>query len=137
MNMFSYKDKDLEKEQELYEGKARNYLDPEKAEALLQKAIRKANDKKGSLGEVWEKLQLFFELIKAYFKGEYRNVSKGTILTILGAIIYFVSPIDMVPDFIVGLGILDDAAVIGFAIKKISVELEDFQRWKQEESPHS
>jgi uncharacterized membrane protein YkvA (DUF1232 family) len=137
MNMFNYKNEDLEKKQELYEGKARKYLDPEKAEALLQKAIRKANDKKGSLGEVWEKLQLFFELIKAYFKGEYRNVSKGTILTILGAIIYFVSPIDMVPDFIVGLGILDDAAVIGFAIKKISVELEDFQRWKQEESPHS
>jgi uncharacterized membrane protein YkvA (DUF1232 family) len=137
MNMFSYKDKDLEKEQELYEGKAKEYLDPEKAEALLQKAIRKANDKKGSLGEVWEKLQLFFELIKAYFKGEYRKVSKGTILTILGAIIYFVSPIDMVPDFIVGIGILDDAAVIGFAIKKISVELEEFQRWNKEESPHS
>jgi uncharacterized membrane protein YkvA (DUF1232 family) len=137
MIMFSYKKEDLEKEQELYEGKAKEYLDPEKAEALLQKAIRKANDKKGSLGEVWEKLQLFFELLKAYFKGEYRKVSKGTILTILGAIIYFVSPIDMVPDFIVGLGILDDAAVIGFAIKKISVELEEFQRWKKEESPNS
>lgn len=137
MNLFSYKDEDLVKEQEIYEGKSSEYLDPNKAEALLQKAIRKAKDKKGSLGEVWEKLQLFFELIKAYFKGEYRNVSKGTILTILGAIIYFVSPIDMVPDFIVGLGILDDAAVIGFAIKKISVELEEFQRWKHEESPHS
>jgi uncharacterized membrane protein YkvA (DUF1232 family) len=119
--MFDKKKLDLEKEQHLYEEKAKKYLDhPQQTEGLLEDAIQKANNKRGSLGEAWEKLQLLFELMKAYSKGEYREVSKKTILTIIGAILYFVSPVDVIPDVIAGLGILDDAAVIGFAFKKIS-----------------
>ncbi|WML43475.1 YkvA family protein [Neobacillus sp. PS3-40] len=133
--MLSKKALDLENVQQKYKGKAEEYLNhPEKTEGLLQLAIQKANDEKGILGNVWEKLQLFFELIKAYTKGEYREVSKGTILTILGAIVYFVAPIDVIPDFIVGLGIVDDAAVISYAIRKITPELEKFQKWKNEEN---
>ncbi|MCQ6279873.1 DUF1232 domain-containing protein [Bacillus sp. EB600] len=43
---------------------------------------------------------------------------------------YFVSPFDIVPDFILGIGLFDDAAVIGFAIKRVSVEVEEFKMWK-------
>lgn len=111
---------------------AHGYLDnPKKTEGLLKKAILKAKNNKGTLGEAWEKLQLFFDLVQAYSKGEYRNVSPATILTIIGAILYFVSPLDVVPDFLVGLGILDDAAVITFTLKKLSVEIDEFKVWKK------
>jgi uncharacterized membrane protein YkvA (DUF1232 family) len=121
----------FEKEQQVYNKEARNYIDnPKKTLGLLNKAIRMANDRKEILGETREKLQLFFDLIKAYSKGEYKDVSNGTIVTVIGAILYFVSPLDFVPDFIIGLGIIDDAAVIGYTLKKISKELEGFQRWK-------
>jgi uncharacterized membrane protein YkvA (DUF1232 family) len=133
--MFENKKLDLEKEQLKYEEKAKKYLDhPQQAEGLLKQAMQKANNNRGYLGEAWEKLQLLFELIRAYSKGEYREVSNKTILTVIAAIIYFVSPIDIIPDFIAGLGIFDDAAVIGFAIKKISNELDDFQLWKKEKA---
>jgi uncharacterized membrane protein YkvA (DUF1232 family) len=121
----------FKKSQRKNEEKAREYIaDEHKTEGLLKQAIEKANDKKGTLGQAWEKLQLLTELVKAYSKGEYRRVSKGTILAVIGTILYFVSPLDIVPDFIVGLGILDDAAVIGFTIQRLSKELDEFKEWK-------
>jgi uncharacterized membrane protein YkvA (DUF1232 family) len=123
---------DLEKEQENYANKANDYIDnQQKTEGLLKKAVLKAKSNKSTLGEAWEKLQLLVDLVKAYSKGEYRQVTKSTIITVIGAILYFVSPIDLVPDFIAGLGILDDAAVIGFTLKKVSSELDEFKKWKK------
>jgi uncharacterized membrane protein YkvA (DUF1232 family) len=112
------------------EGAKRYIDDPKKTEGLLKKAILKAKNNKGTLGDVWEKLQLFFDMVQAYSRGEYRNIAPATILTIIGAILYFVSPLDVVPDFLVGLGIVDDAAVISFTLKKLSVEIIEFKKWK-------
>ncbi|MGG3469914.1 YkvA family protein [Neobacillus pocheonensis] len=121
----------FEIESNKYISNAKEYLhNQEKTEGLLKKAIKKANDKKGSLSEVWDKLQLLLELIKAYSKGEYKNVSKSTIMTVIGAILYFVSPLDIVPDFLVGIGLIDDAAVIGYTLKKLGTEIEEFKKWK-------
>jgi uncharacterized membrane protein YkvA (DUF1232 family) len=125
-------DAKLEFEAKKHQEGALGYLDnPKRTDGLLKKAILKARNNKGTLGEAWEKLQLFFDLVQAYSKGEYRNVSAATILTIIGAILYFVSPLDVVPDFLVGLGILDDAAVISLTLKKLSVEIDAFKVWKR------
>jgi uncharacterized membrane protein YkvA (DUF1232 family) len=130
MGLFGKKG-DFEKSQRKNEDEAWEYIDDEqKTRGLLHQAVKKANSKKNALGEAWEKLQLLTELVNAYSKGEYRKVSKGTILAVIGAIVYFVSPLDVVPDFIVGLGIIDDAAVIGFTIKRLSKELNEFKKWK-------
>jgi uncharacterized membrane protein YkvA (DUF1232 family) len=129
------KTKIFENEHHKYNDEAKEYLsNPQKTQNLLNKAVKMANGKKESLGEVWEKLQLFFELVKAYSKGEYKNISPSTILTVIGTLLYFVSPLDLVPDFIIGLGILDDAALIGYTVKKISNELDAFSKWKRAET---
>ncbi len=123
--------KDDEKKPQKHEKKAWEFIDNKaKTEGLLAEAVKKAQKNKSTLGDAWEKLQLFFQLIKAYSNGDYRKVSKSTIVLVIGAVLYFVSPLDVVPDFIVGLGILDDAAVIGFTLKKITKELEEFKKWK-------
>lgn len=126
------KDKLFEKKQQKYNDEASGYIgNQQKMQGLLHKAIIMANERKGKLGDAWDKLQLFFELVKSYSKGEYKNVSTRTIITVVGALLYFVSPLDLVPDFIIGLGLLDDAAVIGYTVKKISKELDDFSAWKR------
>ncbi|WHY75433.1 YkvA family protein [Neobacillus sp. WH10] len=123
--------KDYEKGYKKYESKAKEYMDDkEKAVNLLNSAKKKANEKKRKLGEVWEKLQLLFEIFNAWKKGEYKEIPTGSIIMIIATIIYFVSPIDFIPDFIVGLGLIDDAAVIGFTIKQISRDLEKYKYWK-------
>ena len=129
--MLQKNEHDLPLHEEKYELKAIEYLNkPKKADKLLTKAVKKAIYQKDALGNAWDKLKLLTDLVRAYSKGDYRNVSLGTIVTVIGAIIYFVSPVDLVPDFLVGLGLFDDAAVIGFTFKKISSELEAFQHWQ-------
>jgi uncharacterized membrane protein YkvA (DUF1232 family) len=114
-----------------FEGRAKKYVDnPKEINRLLKKALHKSNNKKSSLTEVWDKLQLFIELVKAWSKGDYRDISRKTIIMIVATVIYFVSPIDLVPDFIIGLGIFDDVALIGFTAKQISTELDRFKSWK-------
>jgi uncharacterized membrane protein YkvA (DUF1232 family) len=127
-----FKKEDYEKEYKKYESRAAKYLnDPGKTRGLLSKASKKADSKKNALSEVWDKLQLLFELIKAYSKGQYRDISAKTAVTVIAGILYFVSPLDLVPDFLAGIGILDDAAIIGFIIKQITNELERFKIWKE------
>ncbi|WP_042463241.1 YkvA family protein [Neobacillus dielmonensis] len=117
-----------------YESKASEYMnDKEKANGLLKQAIHKANDKKSKLSEVWDKLQLLFEVFRAWIKGEYKEIPTRSIIMIIAGILYFVSPVDLVPDFIAGLGLVDDAAVIGFVLKSISKDLEKFKSWKEQE----
>ncbi|RSD28265.1 YkvA family protein [Mesobacillus subterraneus] len=116
-----------------FETKAKEYVKrPEKTDTLLSAASRKADEKKNSLPEVWDNLQLLFDLVSAWRRGDYKKIPTGSILTIIAAIIYFVSPIDIIPDFIIGLGFVDDAAVIGFVLKQITADLEKFRIWKEE-----
>lgn len=122
----------IEKGFKKYQGTAQKYLNsPEKTEKLVQDASKKANTRKPSLIEVWDKLQLLLQLVTAWRKGEYRKIPTGSLLTILASILYFVSPIDLIPDFLAGIGILDDAAVLAFVYKQISADLEKFKAWKE------
>ncbi|WP_462411679.1 YkvA family protein [Neobacillus sp. Marseille-QA0830] len=126
------KDSQFEDGYKKYESKASEYLnDKEKADGLLKEAIQKANQKKGALSNVWEKLQLLFEVLRAWIKGDYKEIPTRSIVMIIAGILYFVSPVDLVPDFIAGLGLVDDATVIGFILKQITKDLEKFKLWKE------
>ena len=74
---------------------------------------------------------LLISLLKSYAKKEYREVPVGTILTVVAALIYFLSPIDLIPDFIPGVGLIDDLAIISFCIYGIKNDLDDYKKWKE------
>ena len=50
-------------------------------------------------------------------------------MLVIAAIIYFVSPIDLIPDMLPG-GFIDDAMVIGFIIAQIKSDLDNFLTWE-------
>ena len=83
------------------------------------------------------KNQSFFEDVKLLFEmitdKEYR-VDKKTYLIIAGALAYAVLPTDIIPDFIPGIGFLDDAFVISMTIKQLSDEIEKYKRFKNEKT---
>ncbi|PEL13301.1 YkvA family protein [Bacillus sp. AFS017336] len=115
-----------------YFKKASSYLgNKEKSTHLLKKAAKLAPTKKGALGEAWEKVNLFIDLFKAYINGSYRDISTKSILTVIGALIYFVSPFDLIPDFIVGLGFLDDATILAYTFKQLNKDIEKYKIWKE------
>ncbi len=57
-------------------------------------------------------------------------LDKTTYLMIAGALAYVVFPIDIIPDFILGVGFLDDAFVLGVVMKKLSDEIEKYKIFK-------
>jgi uncharacterized membrane protein YkvA (DUF1232 family) len=130
-----FRKKRYEKGYRNYEGRATRYVEnPKEISRLLTKALHKAKNNKSSLSEIWDKLQLLFECVKSWSTGDYRNISKKTMIMVISAIIYFISPFDLIPDFLAGLGIVDDVAVIGYIIRQISSELDQFKAWKEKSS---
>lgn len=50
-----------------------------------------------------------------------------------GALAYFISPLDTIPDALLGLGLTDDAAIIAAAVRAIAGQVTDEHRQKSEE----
>ncbi len=108
---------------------------PSELRALTQKAACKLSS--GStrishrLRAVRDELELLLALLKAWAEGEYRDVSTRTLITIVAGVFYFVAPLDLVPDFIAGLGLLDDAVVISYVVGMVREELVAFATWQK------
>ncbi len=69
-------------------------------------------------------------LVRNYVSGDYRQVETSTIVSGLGVLLYVLSPIDLVPDFIPVVGFLDDLALISWFISKFQDELDRFREWE-------
>jgi uncharacterized membrane protein YkvA (DUF1232 family) len=95
---------------------------------LAERRLERVNA--GRLTPVKKDLQTLLRLMRAAGEGRYKELS-GKNLALAGlALVYLVSPLDVLPDFIPG-GFVDDAAVIGFVIKKIRRELVAFEAWER------
>ena len=79
---------------------------------------------------VREDLGLLVAMLRAWVNGDYRNISTHSIVAIAAAVLYFVVPFDLIPDFIVGIGLVDDAAVIAYVVGLLRHEIADFQQWR-------
>lgn len=84
----------------------------------------------GPLGKFWSELKLLYELVNDYRKGVYRQIPWTSIAAIVGALLYVLSPIDLIPDFIPVFGLLDDAAVVALCLKAIDSDLQVYKQWK-------
>lgn len=94
---------------------------------LFQEAARKTKSiPKTPFADMWGHLQAMLRLIRAYYCGEYRDVKIANLVLIIGAIIYVLDPWDLIPDWIPGLGYLDDATVMAIAIQKTRETLDEF-----------
>ncbi len=58
-------------------------------------------------------------------------IDKKTYIAIAGALAYVVLPIDIIPDFIPGVGFVDDIFVVGIVMKSISDEIERYKSYTQ------
>ncbi|WMX16896.1 MULTISPECIES: YkvA family protein [unclassified Aureispira] len=80
--------------------------------------------------ETKERLVLLTRMIRAYVKGDYQGISKKNVALSLAAILYFLSPIDLIPDFLIA-GFLDDLALLTWLYNNLKQELEAFQSWEE------
>lgn len=105
--------------------------DPKRLGKLVEDAVGKINTiPRGPFGETWPYLLAMVRMIRDYQRGEYRDIAGPKLLIIIAAIIYFVSPFDVIPDWIPVLGHIDDAFVITLALKSVRSDLDTFMAWE-------
>jgi uncharacterized membrane protein YkvA (DUF1232 family) len=89
----------------------------------------------GKLKQAWGDVQVLVRLVRAFARGDYREVSRGTLGLIVGALIYFVSPIDAILDHLPLAGYLDDAAILAWVMREVRSEIEAFRAWEATGAP--
>ena len=104
--------------------------DRAKFDQLLSKAKEKVSTQEGLFQEVIEDFKTCLRMLTAYAKGRYK-VPWPALLASAAAVIYFVNPFDLIPDFLVGTGLIDDGAVIAFMLASIRTTVREFSTWEQ------
>lgn len=109
------------------------FQQPSRLRKLLLDAFNKAREKK-EIGEiahdVWDTIQSLFRLIKYSYSGQYTGLPTSTVLAAVAVLAYFVSPVDLIPDFIPVVGLLDDVALLAWFSTSIKHELDKFHEWE-------
>tara|TARA_Y100000992_G_C21190943_1_gene455578 strand:+ start:406 stop:801 length:396 start_codon:yes stop_codon:yes gene_type:complete len=118
-----------------YISKAKNIInDDEKLKKLIEDVLKKlqeiSSDKKTSV-KLNDSLRLFIRIINAYTSKEYTYVPWKTICLIVAGLIYFIYPVDLIPDFIPVSGLIDDVALIAWIYESIQDDIENFLEWEK------
>lgn len=104
--------------------------------ALYQAVMKKAGDEAHNRGTnrwavVSGKLSLLGRLVKAYASGEYRAIPWKSLVSIVAVLLYFVNPIDLIPDFLPLIGLADDVALTIWLFNSVGKDLAAFEAWEK------
>ena len=111
---------------------------PARLQRLAGQAARKLAAQ-GSEGvkEARDQFETALALVKAWVNGEYRQVHTKTIVSLVAGLFYFVVPLDVIPDFLLGWGYIDDIAVISYVFGQLQEEINAFRKWQAQSSQAS
>lgn len=99
--------------------------------ALIRDAVTKSGGLSGkNIAAFREQLSLVTRMLKAYGTGDYRQLPWKTAIRMIAVLIYFVSPIDILPDFLPVLGFTDDIALMLWLFSGLKDDIEKFRQWE-------
>ncbi|MGG2397553.1 YkvA family protein [Pseudomonas sp. SH1-B] len=108
-------------------------------EGRLPELLRALGDKRTPqcqrFAALKDDLQLLRALSLAWFKGDYRQISSQALLMVVAALLYFITPLDAIPDWLVGVGFVDDLAVLAWVMRTWKGELDAFKAWRDKQTP--
>lgn len=117
-----------------YRNKALEYIkDRKKTTELLKQVTKKTTKDQGRIGAFKTQLFLLVDLYYDWHSGKYRNIPYKTLTMVSVGILYFVVPTDMIPDILLGAGLVDDAAVLAYIFKQIGRDLDEYKQWKEQQ----
>ena len=112
--------------------KAKLYaFNPKKMKELLFQLGKYVS--KNGLSGVKDTLLLMKDYLYEVSTGKYKGYDVKKLIVIIGAVIYVVTPFDLLPDFIPP-GLIDDISIVAWALKEASSELEKFKKYKTDAS---
>ncbi|MFR1842219.1 MAG: YkvA family protein [Oscillospiraceae bacterium] len=104
--------------------------DENKLEIFLQKIENKLTIVP-IVGNALSYIPVMISMIRSYVRKEYTEIPIGSIISMISALIYFVSPVDIISDFLPVVGYLDDAAVVAACIKLVKSDIDDYKQWRK------
>lgn len=107
-----------------------------KVSKLLDEVFLKIGEATESFYKTQDSIIALARMVRSWAKGDYKNISTTSIIAVVAALIYFVNPLDLIPDFIPIIGQIDDIFIIGYLIKTVNKEIERFMAWEKENELH-
>ncbi len=107
---------------------------PFKVVNVLNEVATKLSDaksKNNKFQQLFDVAQVLVRLVRRYASGDYRQISTTTIVSGLAVLLYVLSPIDLIPDFIPVVGFLDDLSLISWFVGKFQGEITKFREWEK------
>jgi len=86
---------------------------------------------RGALADLAGDVTTLTAMVKDYASGKYREVPEKSILAATVALLYILNPLDLIPDLVPGLGLIDDAAVLTMVVKAIQSDVQNYRSWAQ------
>lgn len=100
----------------------------------LIKEANKSVDENPSIAQIAShavsNFKLLFRMVRANFKGHYNGLSKKNVILMIAAVLYFLSPFDIIPDALPLIGFLDDISLVSWVIATLNDEVMDFRIWE-------
>ena len=93
--------------------------------------INKRFSARGPLKRFIEDGKVLTALVRDWRAGKYRQALYGTIAAVVFGLLYVINPLDIVPDVLPFLGVLDDATVIGALLMLVERDLKKYRAWKE------
>src|SRR5690606_29734410 len=78
-----------------------------------------------------DKIFTFLRMVKACVTGEYKELPIRSLVLVVAALIYFVMPLDAIPDFIPIVGMLDDVTIILAISRSIADDVRKFEEFER------
>ena len=107
---------------------------PDKIADLLGSVTEKMSGMDGQkqrVTEFFDKVKTMMRMLRSYISGEYSEIPWKSLLMIIGALLYFMMPIDMIPDFIPLTGLADDITIVFLVFGSINEDIENFLEYEQ------
>ena len=106
----------------------------------IKKIVDKTNEILQKLGgdsfqNLVEDIRLLVSLLQDYRRGSYEEIPWSSIAAVIVSLLYLLNPFDIIPDMIPGIGLLDDAAMMGVCLSMINADFQRYKEWKQNQVP--
>lgn len=107
--------------------------DHDELKKVLDKARKKLEDAQNDdslMKKLTEFVKLIMRMINSYLNGSYNDTPWQTIVMLLAGLLYFITPLDAIPDFIPIGGLIDDATVLVWLGKCVRDDLARYKSWE-------
>lgn len=89
--------------------------------------------KKNGFKSMTSDMMLLGNYVRDIVEGRYKEYKRADLVLVVGAIIYVVTPMDILPDFILALGLVDDVAIVSWAVNQLGEELSRYRQWREKQ----